>query len=558
MASSSFTFQAIAFTIIVGAFFAQHAAAEPRDFLRKVSIREVEADLQATLNTLLRGGSASGAERLEKIEAKTWQSFQALPKNAEGRLAPPAVRYVVHGYFAREHGWLIKGLEPHGMQLNISQIHEVNVLQDKAPLLVEGLLEARQADRGLSFNDVVTMVAVLEQMMFDESVTLLEAAYRLNGFNVADNLNEEMLHTVLQSYLVLFGQGSKADLFDVDRHKTYVQSRRKNVEEFEHDTVLNYEFAHRHQANPFRISQYSFEATVEIMQDLAQQYGKWQNSECRDMKSHLVELDPEGLGLVPLGLFYAQPPGASYSFSESADFLRNIGALDETTPGNPKVFIANYVNGPSNCIASSSYYSVCCLSECEEMLAELEQHIAAPTASPEKLLAVIRQISHTDSDLQPSLLDKLHAIAARHGGEVPLHGRLFAQWLHFAFPHECPYPSVLQSATALTASQWLEGQSVASEHEREQHVSSSSAVATPSAKDFDIEGRWSDDEVLPEHAQHRPASFQLGTGAMRTIVQCIAVVVALRSALAAWRGRVANTGDFKAKKNDDFVGSLHV
>ena len=33
-------------------------------------------------------------------------------------------------------------------------------------------------------------------------------------------------------------------------------------------------------------------------------------------------------------------------------------------------------------------------------------------------------------------------------GLVPIHGRLFAQWLHYVFPRECPFPhktgSVLQ------------------------------------------------------------------------------------------------------------------
>merc|ERR1711862_713937 len=26
------------------------------------------------------------------------------------------------------------------------------------------------------------------------------------------------------------------------------------------------------------------------------------------------------------------------------------------------------------------------------------------------------------------------------GGVVPLHGRAFSQWMHFVFPHDCPYP----------------------------------------------------------------------------------------------------------------------
>ncbi|OLP24478.1 hypothetical protein AK812_SmicGene48940, partial [Symbiodinium microadriaticum] len=31
----------------------------------------------------------------------------------------------------------------------------------------------------------------------------------------------------------------------------------------------------------------------------------------------------------------------------------------------------------------------------------------------------------------------------------PLHGRLFAQWMHYAFPHECPYPQIAEDASVL-------------------------------------------------------------------------------------------------------------
>jgi len=355
-----------------------------------------------------------------------------------------------------------------------------------------------------------------------------------------------MLHKVLHSYLLLFGQGSKADLFDLDRHQALLESRpRPEIEEFEHDAVLNFEYARRHKTNPFGPRQYSFQAAAEVMEDLAQQYGKWQNSECRDMKSHLAELDPEGLGRVPLGLFYAQPQGASYHFAESADYLREIGALDETSPSNPQVFIANYVAGPSNCIADSSYYSVCCLSECAEVLGELERHVAAPTATLEIMLASLDKIS--DVALSPALQEKLRGIAARHNGEVPLHGRLFAQWLHFAFPHECPYPSVVESATALSASQWLDGRSTASVEERKQQVASSSAQA-PAAEDFDINGRWSDHEVLPLSSQ--PSSPVANV--MRVTMQLVALFVALRSAIAAWRA-TSTMRDSATKKDEDFL-----
>jgi hypothetical protein len=538
---------------IVGSLVVQKVEAQSPAF-RKVSVREVQADLQATLSTLLQGTAATPSKRVEAIQASAWKTFQALPKNSAGRLSPPAVRHIVHGYFAREHGWQIKGLEPHGMQLNVSHVHDVNIFQDKAPLLVEGLLESQQSNRGLALNDIVAMIAVLEQMMFDESVTLLEAAYGFNGVSMQDEISSDMLHRVLQSYLLLFGMGSKADLSNATRHQVLLASKKRVVvEEFEHDTLLNLEFQGRNQMNPFKPPLYSFQAAVEIMQNLAQQYGKWQNSECHDMRAHLRQLDPEVLGVVPLGLFYAQPPGSSYHFTESATYLRSIGALDETTPGNPKVLIANYVNGPSNCIASSAYYSVCCLSECDHILAELEHHVAAPAASPETLLELIGKVS--DVALPTGLAEKLKVMAVRHGGQVPLHGRLFAQWLHFAFPHECPYPSVVQSATALTASEWRDGRSVASLDERIEHIEASPTELAPLAEDFDIEGRWSDYEVLPAHDQPTQG---FGSGPMRTVVQVVAVIVALRSALAAWRG-VASTrvGDAK-KKDDDFVLALHV
>merc|ERR1719331_637352 len=263
-----------------------------------------------------------------------------------------------------------------------------------------------------------------------------------------------MLHKVLQLYLVIFQQGSRSEIFEAPLGPVELQNVDKEIE-FERDTVFNYEFRIRHRTNPFRARMYSFQAVVEIMEDLTQHFGKWQDSMCSVMKSQLKEIDPHGLGRIPLGTFYAHKE----LFRESAEYLRQIGALDETSPDKPHVFMANYIAAPSNCIADSSYFSVCCLSECDELFSTVEHHIAAPEASPSELLAVIGRLA--DDDLPKDLLEKLHAIAEHHNGEVPLHGRLFAQWLHFAFPQECPYPSIVESKVALKASYWILGQSYA-------------------------------------------------------------------------------------------------
>merc|ERR1719218_52691 len=115
-------------------FLFLHVGAQQSDFLRKVSTREIVNDLEKSLSDLFSGhASAAASKRLAAIEASIWQTFQSLPKNNMGRLAPPAVRHIVHGYFSREHGWQIKGLEPHGMQPNATsaKVHEVGILQEK-------------------------------------------------------------------------------------------------------------------------------------------------------------------------------------------------------------------------------------------------------------------------------------------------------------------------------------------------------------------------------------------------------------------------------------------
>merc|ERR1739848_234658 len=58
--------------------------------------------------------------------------------------------------------------------------------------------------------------------------------------------------------------------------------------------------------------------------------------------------------------------------------------------------------------------------------------------------------------LPAPLLFRLNEIAENHGGKVPLHGRLFAQWMHHAFPRECPFPHLSGTTNPLTPDEWLD------------------------------------------------------------------------------------------------------
>lgn len=511
-----------------------------------ISTQKVQNTLRTSLNEVLAGGAGVVANRLSLIEARLSHTYQALPKNSHGRLTTRALRHLVHAYFTKEHGWLIKGLEAHTLRMSGTMVQEATILQDKVPELLEGLLEARR-QQGISFSDAVAMVAALERLIFYESMNLLNIAYALNGKLVTEDLNAEGLEQVLMSYLLLFEQGASASRIqvkpgDAQQHQAFKARAAQDVTViwqelslFAGDTIGNYNYAQRHSTNPFAAQSYSFEMVSEIVQVIADTYGKWQNAECLRMKDELMGMDHEGTGRVPLGIFYGQSEGSSYQFAESVSYLRQIGALDEHVVDNPSVIIPNYVAGPTNCIATSTYYSVCCLSECEALMSELESQVQGPVASPQYLLMLITNMSSSSIDaprvLPKVLTEKLHDVAARHGGEVPLHSRLFAQWLHYAYPAECPYPHLVTDAATLMPSQWASNKASASRQEVDEHIRAANVAKNTSQAHLSACStlHWTDEEVLVlEDAS--PGPMQSVSILMRVAVMATALLLVLKLA----------------------------
>merc|ERR1712048_1378297 len=177
----------------------------------------------------------------------------------------------------------------------------------------------------------------------------------------------------------------------------------------------------------------------------------------------------------------------------------------------PQVLIPNYVASPANCKRHTAYYSACCTTGCEEVMDEIEGAVLASEAPPEMLFGVVSSISTASVEaprlMRPSLVKQLNSIAALHGGAVPLHGRLFAQWLHFAFPSECPHPKSYMDSSMRT--QWVDFEKASSlatlpdeERARQASVSSMPTFASePSSS------QWSEHEVLPFSPTHVRSSW---------------------------------------------------
>jgi len=302
------------------------------------------------------------------------------------------------------------------------------------------------------------MVAAVERLAFDETVRSVESSFWLNDKSMMDALSHTEMMDVLSSYLItsMFGGSSdkEAHLWD----KKYINLRYPHWDTtflFLTDIAGSDTFQRSSSANPFFEDQkFFFHDLIRMAERVSEEFGPWSNHECHDMKDLLAQRDEHGSGRVKLADFYRKSQDGAWQFTEQSEYLRQLGALDESSPSlGPQVLIPNYITGMSNCITSAPYYSICCLNECDQIYQNLEALIPASTASPSEIIKVVESMPQS-ANISAPLRAKLDEVAQTHNGNVPLHGRLVAQWLHFAFPHECPYPQEAGTISPKTTDQW--------------------------------------------------------------------------------------------------------
>jgi len=257
----------------------------------------------------------------------------------------------------------------------------------------------------------------------------------------------------------------------------------------------------RDRRNPFLSARDTFDTSVAFVQELGHKFGSFQNLECKEVKNKLVEMEYQGSGRIHLSRFYAGGVNGDWTFSESVAYLRNLGVLDETIPGKPRVVISNYMTSRTNCLSTSGFYSVCCSDECEGLMQHLEREIAAPSAVPSRIAESVSRM-HSDTvdaprNLSTTLLMRLNEIASHHAGVVPLHGRLFAQWMHHAYPRECPFPHVSGTTSPMSPDDWMDRHGIdnieATMEEMQQHHS---RLAEQEAADEVEALPWTQEEEL--------------------------------------------------------------
>merc|ERR1719189_3474211 len=95
-------------------------------------------------------------------------------------------------------------------------------------------------------------------------------------------------------------------------------------------------------------------------------------------------------------------------------------------------------------------------------------------------------------------------------GKVPLHSRLFAQWMHHAYPQECPFPHSVRGQSTLTPEDWSAQTGLEHSLAREKLAKHTERAERVARMQFEAE-RASDEgrasEIVPWSDQEELVSF---------------------------------------------------
>jgi len=403
-----------------------------------------------------RQATESRVDRLEQALKPMWA---AMPKDSAGRLEAAGVRYLLHRLFVQRHGWFVDGLDAGGDAWDSAS--PAAVFKDHSS--DHHSLFGDRLDHGFTLHQVAVFAATLETMVHGENIDRLGVTYRLQGLSRSETLTEAEAAEAIRGYMVVYVRFPQGTNISTVTKRVYDFHDRSASETYSTwpDTI-NFAKAIRSRIveDVLDEERTSWETSLKVVEEIGERYGRWQSKECNVLKNMLTAMEIPGTGRVALSDFYAPAlHNSTWNFVESVPYLRQLGALDESNPQQPAVIIPNYLNAPTNCVASSKFYSVCCIDECEDLLGTLEGKIAAPDATPAQIADIISQLPSDTVQaprlLSPVLMSRLEEIASHHEGKVPLHGRMFAQWLHHVYPRECPFPHISGTTNPVTQEEWL-------------------------------------------------------------------------------------------------------
>eukprot|EP00747_Dinoflagellata_sp_TGD_P162755 gnl/TRDRNA2_/TRDRNA2_180710_c0_seq1.p1 gnl/TRDRNA2_/TRDRNA2_180710_c0~~gnl/TRDRNA2_/TRDRNA2_180710_c0_seq1.p1 ORF type:complete len:573 (+),score=110.15 gnl/TRDRNA2_/TRDRNA2_180710_c0_seq1:83-1801(+) len=496
---------------------------------------DLRAKLREAINEALGEDNGVHHERLADIHKALSPMWQSLVKNRHGLVGVRTLRYAVHRYLLQAYAISFVGLEP---QQSNSTLEEAQILMQRAPEYLRATLEGKAAGNGFSIEDAVALIATLESLVSEDGQGRLHRIYEHLGLNEDESLTSDTVPQVLDSYMASWILGDNIlewGTHDPEEWENVQAFNRGKVKSFEYDRMRSVQTKRQWSEGGLYSAfqqRFDFDDVRSVTDSMQKTFGDYSSWYCGAVKESLAAKDTKYTGRVKISDFHEAALGGNQHFAESKAYLREMGALDETSPTlGPQVIITNYLQASSNCIISTPHYRVCCQNECEGIFAELEKAIGGPVATPVQLLGVIANMTGSLEEdhitIDAYLVKQLEDIAKASQGKIPLHGRLFAQWLHYAFPHECPFPHKAGTARNLAPGDFGHGHK-ATEDEMREHVMQGQQVEEEEVVDKAIWlSQWTPEEELLADYTHLRAPWEVGVSSdlMRPVFLLLAGIV---------------------------------
>jgi len=430
------------------------------------------------------------------------------------------------------------------------------------PSYLTGFLEKMSGGRGISLRELAILAATLEDLVHKETLARLGQVF--DAFELPRNVDlaEKQVSEVLEVFMMIFVLGGDLEsLGSVAGPEQFLALHDAFVETMS-DWGAKLEWMQTISKSIYSdASGLDFNAVGLIAKEIGAKYSEFNSQNCAAMKAALLHDESQKAGRVRLPDFYRKRVGGSFQFGEKIEYLRASGVLDESDPKQPQVIIPNYLAHRGNCVEQSSFYLICCANQCEGLMGKLENAIASEMALPGQIIPLVSALSSdtvtTPRTLSPTLTGRLYSIAKSNSGQVPLHGRLFAQWMHHAFPRECPFPHEEGNMSPQTPNEWMQE----SGHETAEASIEDTKAHFDADTDQQLKGaeamkhhnfvenqlQWSevDEPLVPfRHSARSQPRSTLRAGGVLTLLLCVASGLIL-----ATKVLLAGTGEEKCLPN---------
>jgi len=446
--------------------------------LAKMTQTDVETLLMSEFSNAFRGGAAR--EHISRLELELRGMYMAVPKDASGRLGHALVCHMLHRFFMQKHGWFIRGLQPgnasglqylgRGNQTEvqiksfIDDADETAFGQEWVPGYLQEFIEEIQGGRGINLRELAVLAAALEHLIHNESNQRVEMSFAALELPFTTLLDEDQIRQALEVYMMVHiwgGQFLKTVSIDLIEGPDKLNPLREWFATSRQDWEQLQEWTHSIQMEvaPTSIGKpLDFTGFARVAEEVGRRYATYNDLECDALRSDILQIESTKAGRVRLADFYKKGLyGGTFAFTDKIEYLRALGAIDDSNTSEPYVIIPNYVASRTNCLDVSDFYVICCRNECDRLLATIENKL--PMGNPRRILELVASLSTKTVEgprtLPATLVRRLNFIADTNEGLVPFHGRLFAQWMHHAFPRECPYPQLSVDVATMAPDEWL-------------------------------------------------------------------------------------------------------